>query len=221
MAQTESACNAGDSGSVPGSGISPGERNSYPLQYSCLENSMHGLRSLEGYSPWGHKPSDMTKGLFYYFFKLPPPLFFWLCHVTCKIFPDQGLNPGPLAVRAHSPNQWGLCAKSLQWCPPLCDSMGYSPPGSSVHGTLQAEILGCYTLLQEIFLTQGSTHVSYVPCIGRWILYHSCNLGNLVHGSFTETFATMICIHKSCLWAKWLNRWNVCCAKSFQSCLTP
>ena len=36
----ESACNAGDLGSVPGSGISPEEGNGYPLQYSCLENSM-------------------------------------------------------------------------------------------------------------------------------------------------------------------------------------
>ena len=36
----ESACNAGDTGSIPGSGSSPGEGNSYPLQYSGLENSM-------------------------------------------------------------------------------------------------------------------------------------------------------------------------------------
>ena len=36
----ESACNAGEPGSVPGSGRSPGEGNSNPLQYSCLENSM-------------------------------------------------------------------------------------------------------------------------------------------------------------------------------------
>ena len=36
----ESACNAGDSGLIPGSGRSPGEGNSNPLQYSCLENSM-------------------------------------------------------------------------------------------------------------------------------------------------------------------------------------
>ena len=41
VAQTvKSACNAGDPGSVPGSGRSPGERNGYPLQYSCLENSV-------------------------------------------------------------------------------------------------------------------------------------------------------------------------------------
>ena len=32
--------NAGDVGSIPGSGRSPGEGNGNPLQYSCLENSM-------------------------------------------------------------------------------------------------------------------------------------------------------------------------------------
>ena len=36
----ESACNAGDQGSIPRSGRSPGEGNGNPLQYSCLENSM-------------------------------------------------------------------------------------------------------------------------------------------------------------------------------------
>ena len=34
----ESACNAGDPGSIPGSGKSPGEGNGNLLQYSCLEN---------------------------------------------------------------------------------------------------------------------------------------------------------------------------------------
>ena len=36
----ESACNAGDWGSIPGLGRTPSEGNGYPLQYSCLENSM-------------------------------------------------------------------------------------------------------------------------------------------------------------------------------------
>ena len=36
----ESACNAGDQGSIPGLGRSPGEETGNPLQYSCLENSM-------------------------------------------------------------------------------------------------------------------------------------------------------------------------------------
>ena len=36
----ESACNAGDVGSIPGLERSPGEGNGDPPQYSCLENSM-------------------------------------------------------------------------------------------------------------------------------------------------------------------------------------
>ena len=36
------AHNAGDPGSIPGSGSSPGEGNGNPLQYSCLENPMDG-----------------------------------------------------------------------------------------------------------------------------------------------------------------------------------
>ena len=66
----ESTCNAGELGLIPGLGRSLGERNSYPLQYSGLENSMdcivHGvaksqkrlsdfcfhLRMFEGLEPW-------------------------------------------------------------------------------------------------------------------------------------------------------------------------
>ena len=36
----ECSCNEGDLGLICGSGRSPGERNGYPLQYSCLENSL-------------------------------------------------------------------------------------------------------------------------------------------------------------------------------------
>jgi len=36
----ESACSAGDLGSIPGMGRSPGDEKGYPLQYSGLENSM-------------------------------------------------------------------------------------------------------------------------------------------------------------------------------------
>ena len=51
----ESACTPGDLGSIPGLGRSPGEGDSYPLQYSGLENSMD--------SPWGRKESDTTERL--------------------------------------------------------------------------------------------------------------------------------------------------------------
>ena len=43
----ESACNAGDLGSIAGSGRSPGEGNGKPLQYSCLEN------------PWTEEPGKL------------------------------------------------------------------------------------------------------------------------------------------------------------------
>ena len=44
-----------------------------------------------------------------------------------------------------------------QLCPTLCDPMDCSPPGSSVHGILQARILEwvSHSLRQRIFLTQG------------------------------------------------------------------
>ena len=44
----ETACNAGDLGSIPGSRRSPGEENGNPLQYSCLENP-HGQKNLEAH----------------------------------------------------------------------------------------------------------------------------------------------------------------------------
>ena len=48
----ESACNAGNLGSIPGLRRSPGEGNGNPLQYSCLENP-HGQRSLADYTAHG------------------------------------------------------------------------------------------------------------------------------------------------------------------------
>ena len=57
----ESACNVGDSGSIPGSERSPGEGNGYPLQYSCLENSMNRgawQATVHGVSKSWTQPSD-------------------------------------------------------------------------------------------------------------------------------------------------------------------
>ena len=54
-------CNAEDTGSISGSGRSPGGGNGNPLQYSYLDNPAQ--RSLVGYSPWGRKESDMTERL--------------------------------------------------------------------------------------------------------------------------------------------------------------
>ena len=53
----ESTCNAGDLGSIPGLGRSPGEGKGYPLQ-----NSMDYI-----YSPWDHKKSDKIEQLSLHF----------------------------------------------------------------------------------------------------------------------------------------------------------
>ena len=55
----DSACKAGDPGSIPVSGRCPREGNGNSLQYSCLENSM----DRGAYSPWGHKQLDTTEQL--------------------------------------------------------------------------------------------------------------------------------------------------------------
>ena len=57
----ESACNAGDSGLIPGLGISLGRREWLPTPF--LPGEFHGQRSLEGYCIWGHKESNMTEQL--------------------------------------------------------------------------------------------------------------------------------------------------------------
>ena len=57
-----SACNAGDPGSIPESGSSPGEGTGNPV---LLPGKFHGWRNLVGYSPWGLKESDMTERLVY------------------------------------------------------------------------------------------------------------------------------------------------------------
>ena len=62
----ESACNAGDPGSIPELGRSPREGIGYLLQYSCLENP-HGQGSLVGYRPWVTK--DTTKHSTHRFWK--------------------------------------------------------------------------------------------------------------------------------------------------------
>ena len=50
----ESACSAGDLGSIPGSGKFPGEKK-WQITPVCLPGQSHGQRSLAGYSPWGCK----------------------------------------------------------------------------------------------------------------------------------------------------------------------
>ena len=76
----------------------------------------------------------------------------------------------------------------------FCDPMDHSPSGSSVHEILRGRVLEWVAISSS----RGSswprdwTHVSYISCIGRWILYHwdikephSCSLG-LLWGCLTQ-----------------------------------
>ena len=80
---------------------------------------------------------------------------------------------------------WGLrtivclCGKSLQSCPGLCNPLDCSPPGSSVHGILQARILEWVAMPSSTGSSQPRdwTHVSHLSYISRWFLYHQHHLG--------------------------------------------
>ena len=61
-----SAYNAGDLGSIPGLGRSPGRRKWQPTPV-FLPGKSHGRRNLVGYSPWGRKELDTTERLHFHF----------------------------------------------------------------------------------------------------------------------------------------------------------
>ena len=91
---------------------------------------------------------------------------------------DKGLTSLHRSCHPAFPSRCGgsvcMCAKSLQLCPTLCDPMDCSPPGSSVHGILQARILEWVAMPSSRDLPDcGMEPVShYVSWIGRQVLYH-------------------------------------------------
>ena len=64
-----------------------------------------------------------------------------------------------------------VCAQLLQSYPTLCNPMNFSPPGSSVHGILQARILESVAISSSRGSSRPRDQIR-VSCIGRWILYH-------------------------------------------------
>ena len=103
--------------------------------------------------------------------KLPD---FSLCAVATfvresDLAPSQPLSvlPGFFRRFFFKPYIFVLCAKLLQSCLPLCDPVDYSPPGSSVHGILQAGILELVVMPSS----RGSSgprdciFLSYVSCM--------------------------------------------------------
>ena len=78
------------------------------------------------------------------------------------------------------PSVWNVlpphtcCAKLLQLCLTLFNSVDCSLPGSSVHGTFQARILEwvAISFSRGSSRSRNQTHTSYIACIGRQVLYH-------------------------------------------------
>ena len=74
-----------------------------------------------------------------------------------------------------------------QLCLTLCDPIACSLPGSSVHGILQARILEWVAMpsFRGSSQSRDQTCLSYVSCIGKWVLYPLSHLGSLLCSSLT------------------------------------
>ena len=75
---------------------------------------------------------------------------------------------------AHGGTKRCECVLVAQLCLTLCDLMDCSPPGSSVCGIPQARILEWVAMSSSRGSSppRDQTNVSYISCIGRWVLYH-------------------------------------------------
>ena len=108
-----------------------------PLRKVCIYLATSGLRHSTGSSLWPLGSFIAAKG-----FSLVA-----VCRLSC------------LAECAILVPQVKVEVLVAQSCPTLCNPMDWSPPRSSVHRILQARILetemGCHSLLQGIFPTQG------------------------------------------------------------------
>ena len=82
----------------------------------------------------------------------------------------------------------GLITKS---CLTLSNPMDCSPPGSSVHGISQTRILEWTAMPSSRGSSQPKDQicVSSVSCIGTWVFYHWCHLGDLAAAFFLKLFS--------------------------------
>ena len=106
---------------------------------------------------------------------------FFLNHTACGILvPWPGIEPLPPAMEAWSLNHGKVEVLATQSCPPLCDPMDCSPPGSSVHGDSPSRNtgVGSHAFLQGILPTQGS-NPGLPDC--RQILYCLSHQGSPNH----------------------------------------
>ena len=132
-----------------------------------LPGKSHGQKSLVPYSPWGYKrvghdlatkPQQSTE------YSALQPQAYQLSAVTlhgcgrtddqrnqAPVLSSQVTHSRPISLSQISDTQ-SIYLLVAQSCPALCDPMDYSPPGSSVHGILQARILDWVATSPECIL---------------------------------------------------------------------
>ena len=100
--------------------------------------------------------------------------------------------------RAHSKPVRRMCVCSLL-CLILCDSMNSNPPGSSVHGIVQARLLEWVAISSSrgSSLSRDRTRVSFVSCTARQILCHwvtwEVHINNIKEGKYAISELALLC----------------------------
>ena len=112
----------------------------------------------------------------------------WIVHVLCCIFKCSKFYSSLFEEVIFSPMFVLICLSSVFlpafWCV-LFHMTLCSPPGSSVHGILQARILQRVA----ISFSRGSSQSrdwTHISCIGRWILYHCTNWEAQLHADIID-----------------------------------
>ena len=177
-----SAYNAGDLGSIPGSGRCSGEGNGNPLLV-LLPGKSHGWRSVVGYSPWGCKESDTTEQFHFLSLQVLDAAAAAKSLQSCPTLCDPHRQQ---PTRLHHP--WDSPGKNtgvgchfllqcmkvkseseiVQSCLTLCDPMDCSPPGSSVLGFSRQEYWNGLPLLSPKFQMRKVLFLSSFYRYGNW-----------------------------------------------------
>ena len=124
--------------------------------------------------------------LFHYINILLLLLLRWFSRVRLCATPKTAAHQAPPTLGFSRQEHWGDCHFLLQCmkvksenevtqsCLTLSDPMDCGPPGSSVHGIFQTGILDWapISFCRDLFRCRDHTHVFWVSCIGRQILYH-------------------------------------------------
>ena len=162
-----SAYNAGDPGSIPGSGRSPGEGNGNPLQYSCLENPTdRGIwwATVHGVAKSRTQLSDFTFFPFFLLLQSTGPsagasvvgAHGLSCSKVYEIFPDQGSIPCPLHGQVDS------LSLDHQKSPPVFSRQDLLTTGTQ-HSRLMSQRLETSVKGESIPATGSQWDLGYIP----------------------------------------------------------